>query len=114
MLSTPPIAREPVIVSDPAARQKDCRLISGMVSLFCNASLGRYAATPFLRGIVSIALRVIGIIAILVGLIWIGQGSGYFPYPSRSFMINQMAWVYRGAILTVLGVVVVGISRLIA
>jgi len=66
------------------------------------------------EGVVSTALRVIGIVAILVGLIWIGQGSGYFPYPSSSFMINQMPWVYRGVVVIVLGVVAVGVSRLMA
>ena len=54
------------------------------------------------EGVVSTALRVIGIVAILVGLIWIGQGSGYFPYQSSSFMINQMPWVYRGVVVIVL------------
>ncbi|CCM75283.1 hypothetical protein BN77_2447 [Rhizobium mesoamericanum STM3625] len=26
---------------------------------------------------------------ILIGVVWMGQGSGYFPYPKESFMINQ-------------------------
>ena len=38
------------------------------------------------------ALLVIGIIATLLGLVWIGQGTGYFPYPKESFMISQMSW----------------------
>jgi hypothetical protein len=48
-----------------------------------------------------------GVIAILIGLIWIGQGTGYFPYPSSSFMINDMAWAYYGIALAVLGLVAV-------
>jgi hypothetical protein len=48
-----------------------------------------------------------GVIAILIGLIWIGQGTGHFPYPSSSFMINDMAWTYYGIVLAVLGLVVV-------
>jgi hypothetical protein len=63
---------------------------------------------------VIVTLRILGIIAIIIGLIWIGQGSGYFPYPSSSFMINQMPWVYRGVIVAILGVVVIGVSRLLA
>lgn len=51
------------------------------------------------------ALLSIGVIAILIGLIWIGQGTGYFPYPSSSFMINEMAWAYYGMALAVLGLV---------
>ncbi|WP_334546453.1 hypothetical protein [Rhizobium leguminosarum] len=50
---------------------------------------------------------------ILLGLIWIAQGSGYFPYPSSSFMINQSIWVLWGGIMAVAGLAVtVIISRL--
>jgi hypothetical protein len=56
-------------------------------------------------------LLVVGVIAILIGLVWVGQGTGYFPYPASSFMINQMPWVYRGAGLAVLGVLAVLASR---
>jgi hypothetical protein len=56
-------------------------------------------------------LLVAGLLAVLAGLIFVGQGSGYFPYPARSFMINQVDWVYRGAALAVLGLVAVAASR---
>ena len=52
-----------------------------------------------------------GAIAILVGLIWVGQGTGYFPYPRSSFMINDVAWAYYGAALAVLGLIAVAVSR---
>ena len=61
--------------------------------------------------ILKIALLVVGILAVLIGLIWVGQGTGYFPYPAESFMINQMPWVYRGAVLAVLGVVAAMLAR---
>ena len=48
-----------------------------------------------------------GVVGILVGIIWIGQGTGYFPYPSSSFMINDVAWAYYGVALAVLGLVAV-------
>jgi hypothetical protein len=57
------------------------------------------------------ALLIVGILAILVGLIWVGQGTGYFPYPAQSFMINQMPWVYWGALLAALGLAAVAVSR---
>jgi hypothetical protein len=57
------------------------------------------------------ALLIVGILALLVGAIWIGQGTGYFPYPAASFMINEMAWAYRGAVLGVVGLVAVVVSR---
>lgn len=62
-------------------------------------------------GRVRIGLLVVGVLAVVIGLIWVGQGTGYFPYPASSFMINQMPWVYRGAVLAVLGLVAVVISR---
>jgi hypothetical protein len=58
-----------------------------------------------------ITLLAAGIFAVLIGLIWIGQGTGYFPYPSSSFMIDQAPWIYRGAVLVVLGVLAAVISR---
>jgi len=60
---------------------------------------------------VRVSLLVVGIIFILMGLVWVGQGTGYFPYPSSSFMINEMPWTYRGVILAVLGLIAVAISR---
>jgi hypothetical protein len=46
-----------------------------------------------------IALLAVGVLVALIGLIWVGQGTGYFPYPSSSFMINQMPWAYGGMAL---------------
>ncbi len=57
------------------------------------------------------ALLVVGCLAVLVGLVWIGQGTGYFPYPRESFMISRLPWAYRGAGLAVLGVVFIVVSR---
>jgi hypothetical protein len=53
------------------------------------------------------ALLSVGAGAILIGLVWIGQGTGYFPYPSSSFMINDTAWAYYGMALAALGLVAV-------
>jgi hypothetical protein len=60
---------------------------------------------------VKTALLVVGILAILVGVIWIGQGTGYFPDPAESFMINEMPWAYRGAVLAIIGLVAAVVSR---
>ncbi len=56
-------------------------------------------------------LLIAGCLALLTGLVWIGQGTGYFPYPRSSFMISQVPWAYRGAGLAVVGLVVIVISR---
>lgn len=50
-----------------------------------------------------IAVVGVGILAVLFGLVWIGQGSGYFPYPASSFMIAQPQWMLYGAVLAVFG-----------
>jgi hypothetical protein len=60
---------------------------------------------------VKTALLVVGILAILTGVIWIGQGTGYFPYPAESFMINAMPWAYRGAVLAIVGLIAAVVSR---
>jgi hypothetical protein len=57
------------------------------------------------------ALLVVGIIATLIGLVWIGQGTGYFPYPQSSFMISQMPWAYCGIALAVIGIGLIWYSR---
>jgi hypothetical protein len=56
-------------------------------------------------------MLVIGGLMVLVGLVWIGQGSGYFPYPAESFMINQTPWIYWGLLLAAAGLIVIVISR---
>jgi uncharacterized membrane protein len=60
---------------------------------------------------VKIALFVVGILAILFGLLWIGQGTGYVQWPASSFMISQIRWAYYGAILVAAGLVGIYVSR---
>jgi len=50
-------------------------------------------------------------LAVIIGIIWIGQGTGVFPYPASSFMIDQMPWVYRGAALAVAGLIAIVLLR---
>jgi hypothetical protein len=57
------------------------------------------------------AAFILGILAVIIGLVWVGQGTGYFPYPADSFMINQSPWILRGAVLAIIGVIVIGWSR---
>jgi len=52
-----------------------------------------------------IALHVLAALCILLGVIWIGQGSGHFPYPASSFMIDQTPWIVYGAVLALGGVI---------
>jgi uncharacterized membrane protein len=52
-------------------------------------------------------MMIVGIVAVAVGLLWIGQGTGYIPWPRSSFMIADMRWAYTGAGLAVIGLVLI-------
>jgi hypothetical protein len=56
-------------------------------------------------------LTFIGIVVLLMGLVFVGQGSGYFPYPAESFMISQTRWVYYGAAIAVVGLLIIVFAR---
>jgi len=57
------------------------------------------------------ALRIVGIVMVAIGLLWIGQGTGYFPYPRSSFMINQTPWIIWGLVSAAIGLVTMWGSR---
>ena len=52
-----------------------------------------------------------GIILLLAGIVFMGQGSGYFPYPAESFMVGDNHWVYYGAAIAAAGLVILAIAR---
>ena len=54
---------------------------------------------PVLRGL----LILIGILAALMGLLWIGQGLGLIMWPASSFMLADRQWAFNGALLAALG-----------
>jgi hypothetical protein len=56
-------------------------------------------------------LIVIGAIAVLMGVIWMAQGSGIFPYPASSFMIDQSPWIAYGAVLALAGAALIWAAR---
>jgi hypothetical protein len=56
-------------------------------------------------------LLVLGIFAVLMGLLWVGQGTGLVNWPASSFMIDQRPWVTRGAVLSLVGIVLIAVSR---
>ena len=55
--------------------------------------------------IAEVALLVVGVLATFFGLSWMGQGSGIINFPADSFMINQTPWIWRGAIVALVGVI---------
>ena len=57
------------------------------------------------------ALLILGLLALLMGLLWIGQGTGYIHWPASSLMIDQRPWALRGAILAAVGLILILWSR---
>ena len=57
------------------------------------------------------ALLILGVLGLLVGLLWVGQGAGLVHWPASSFMIDQRPWIVRGAILALVGLVLIVVSR---
>jgi hypothetical protein len=57
------------------------------------------------------AFLVCGILAVLIGLLWIGQGTGLVAWPQSSFMISQMQWAWYGAALAVVGLILIWRGR---
>ncbi len=56
-------------------------------------------------------LTLTGIVLLLAGFVFMGQGSGYFPWPAESFMISQTRWVYYGGVIAVVGLVLIFLAR---
>jgi hypothetical protein len=56
-------------------------------------------------------LTLIGVVLLLAGVVFVGQGSGYFPYPAESFMIGETRWVQYGAAIAIAGLVILLAAR---
>jgi hypothetical protein len=57
------------------------------------------------------ALTLIGIITLAMGLVFMGQGSGYFPYPASSFMISESRWIYYGGAIALVGLILIVVAH---
>lgn len=55
-------------------------------------------------------LIIVGVILLLSGLIFMGQGSRFFPYPAESFMVGASQWIYYGGGMAVIGVLLLAIA----
>jgi hypothetical protein len=52
-------------------------------------------------------LLITGFLALAIGLLWIGQGTGVIKWPQSSFMISQIQWAGYGAALTAIGLILI-------
>jgi hypothetical protein len=55
-------------------------------------------------------LTIVGVILLLAGLVFMGQGSRYFPYPAESFMVGAQQWIYYGGGIAAVGIVLLIIA----
>ena len=57
------------------------------------------------------SITIVGALALLMGLLWIGQGLGIVRWPASSFMIDMRPWALRGAVLAIVGVAMIWFAR---
>ena len=58
-----------------------------------------------------IGALIVGVLAIAVGLLWLGQGTGLIRWPAESFMLSDRSWARNGLLLAAAGAIVVWIGR---
>ena len=56
-------------------------------------------------------LRIFGLLLLVAGLVFMAQGSGYLPWPAKSFMIGDRSWVFYGGAIAAAGLLVIFASR---
>jgi len=56
-------------------------------------------------------LLIAGFLALAIGLLWIGQGTGAVNWPASSFMIKQIEWAGYGAALAAFGLILIWQSQ---
>ena len=61
--------------------------------------------------VLAVVLRIVGVLVILMGLLWIGQGTGLIMWPKESFMLAHSTWARNGAILAAVGVAILLVAR---
>ncbi|WP_407174118.1 hypothetical protein [Bradyrhizobium sp. STM 3562] len=53
------------------------------------------------------ALLIVGLLALAIGLLWIGQGTGVIRWPPESFMVDEIQWAGYGVALAALGLILI-------
>jgi hypothetical protein len=57
-----------------------------------------------------IAALIIGLLAIAIGFLWLGQGTGLIHWPENSFMLSDRTWARNGLLLAAAGAIVVWLA----
>ena len=58
-----------------------------------------------------VLVLIVGVLAVLMGALWIGQGLGWIMWPASSFMLAQGEWAVRGALLVAIGLFAIWRAR---
>jgi hypothetical protein len=56
-------------------------------------------------------LTLIGIVALIAGLFFMGQGACWIRWPAESFMVSATQWIYYGGSMAIAGLVLIGLAR---
>ena len=56
-------------------------------------------------------LNALGILMLLCGLLFAGQGMGWVRWPADSFMIGVSDWTWRGALMALGGLLLIWAGR---
>ena len=56
-------------------------------------------------------LRIVGVISLVAGLGFMGQGFRFYGYPDDGIMAKHTEWVYYGAAIAVVGFLLIIFSR---
>jgi hypothetical protein len=56
-------------------------------------------------------LTILGALALLMGILWILQGTGYVHWPASSFMLDVRPWAWRGVALAAVGAALIWYAR---
>jgi hypothetical protein len=60
---------------------------------------------------IRILAMILGALAIAAGLLFVGQGTGVVLWPADSFMLADRTWAIRGAVLAMVGGIVIWLAR---
>lgn len=55
--------------------------------------------------------QILGVLMVLMGGLWIGQGLNIIRWPASSFMIGVPQWSWNGMFLAIAGLVLIGFGR---
>jgi hypothetical protein len=56
-------------------------------------------------------LMIIGVVLLVSGVFFAAQGTGTIPWPRESFMVNNGSWLYYGAGIAIVGLVLIVFAR---